>query len=49
MDEYTLSASSDDGTFVPFTDMLFNVLLGFAFMIFTAFALIENRGGRPKG
>lgn len=41
MDEDTLLAGSDDGTFVPFTDMLFNVLLGFAFMIFTAFSLIS--------
>jgi hypothetical protein len=41
MDEHTLSASSDDGTFVPFTDMLFNVLLGFTFMVFTAFSLIN--------
>jgi hypothetical protein len=41
MDENTLLAGSDDGTFVPFTDMLFNVLLGFAFMVFTAFALIS--------
>ena len=41
MDEDTLLAGSDDGTFVPFTDMLFNVLLGFTFMIFTAFALIS--------
>jgi len=41
MDDYTLSASSDDGTFVPFTDMLFNVLLGFTFMVFTAFSLIN--------
>jgi len=41
MDEDTLLGGSDDGTFVPFTDMLFNVLLGFAFMIFTAFSLIS--------
>ena len=41
MDEHTLLAGGDDGTFVPFTDMLFNVLLGFAFMVFTAFALIS--------
>jgi hypothetical protein len=41
MDEQSLLAGSDDGTFVPFTDMLFNVLLGFAFMVFTAFALIS--------
>jgi hypothetical protein len=41
MDEPSLLAGSDDGTFVPFTDMLFNVLLGFAFMVFTAFSLIS--------
>lgn len=34
-------SGSDDGTFVPFTDILFNVLLGFAFMVFTAFSLIN--------
>ncbi len=32
---------SDDGTFVPFTDILFNALLGFAMMVFIAFALIN--------
>ena len=32
---------SDDGTFVPFTDILFNVLLGFTMMVFVAFALIR--------
>lgn len=31
----------DDGTFVPFTDILFNVLLGFTVMVFIAFALIR--------
>lgn len=31
----------DDGTFVPFTDILFNALLGFAFMVFIAFSLIN--------
>src|ERR1700745_430979 len=36
-----LSIGSDDGTFVPFTDMLFNVLLGFAFMVFISFSLIN--------
>jgi uncharacterized protein YfaP (DUF2135 family) len=36
-----LDDGSDDGTFVPFTDMLFNVLLGFAFMVFIAFSLIN--------
>jgi hypothetical protein len=34
-------AESDDGTFVPFTDILFNALLGFAMMVFIAFALIR--------
>ncbi|WP_051469670.1 hypothetical protein [Chelativorans sp. J32] len=34
-------AGSDDGTFVPFTDILFNVLLGFAFMVFIAFSLFN--------
>ena len=32
---------NDDGTFVPFTDMLFNVVIGLAFMVFIAFALIN--------
>lgn len=32
---------SDDGSFVPFTDVLFNVVMGFAFMVFIAFALIR--------
>lgn len=41
MDEIGSWAASDDGTFVPFTDILFNVLLGFAFMVFTAFSLIN--------
>ena len=35
------SGQSDDGTFVPFTDILFNALLGFAVMLFIAFALIR--------
>jgi len=42
MDEHGLFAGgSDDGTFVPFTDILFNALLGFAVMVFIAFALIR--------
>lgn len=41
MYEHELSGAGDDGTFVPFTDMLFNVLLGFAFMVFIAFSLIN--------
>lgn len=35
------SGASEDGTFVPFTDILFNALLGFAVMLFIAFALIR--------
>ncbi len=42
MDESGLFAGgSDDGSFVPFTDILFNALLGFAVMVFIAFALIR--------
>jgi hypothetical protein len=41
MDEHDLMAASDDGTFVPFTDMLFNVVIGLAFMVFIAFSLIN--------
>ena len=40
LDDDPLSVS-DDGTFVPFTDMLFNVVIGLAFMVFIAFALIN--------
>src|SRR5204863_27066 len=40
-DESLFNGSSDDGTFVPFTDILFNALLGFAVMLFIAFALIK--------
>jgi len=35
------AGGSDDGTFVPFTDILFNALIGFAVMVFVAFALIR--------
>lgn len=35
------SGANEDGTFVPFTDILFNALLGFAIMVFIAFALIR--------
>jgi len=35
------TGQSDDGTFVPFTDILFNILLGFAVMLFIAFSLIK--------
>jgi hypothetical protein len=42
MDEDSLfGGGGDDGTFVPFTDILFNALLGFAVMVFIAFALIR--------
>ena len=41
MDEHDPLHGSDDGTFVPFTDMLFNVVLGLTFMVFIAFALIN--------
>ena len=41
MDETGAWSGNDDGTFVPFTDILFNVLLGLAFMVFTAFSLVN--------
>jgi hypothetical protein len=41
MDEHDPLHGSDDGTFVPFTDMLFNVVLGLTFMVFIAFSLIN--------
>jgi hypothetical protein len=42
MDEDNLySGFGDDGTFVPFTDILLNVLLGFSFMVFIALTLIK--------
>jgi hypothetical protein len=37
----SLFGGSDDGTFVPFTDILFNALLGFSVMVFIAFSLIR--------
>lgn len=40
-DESLFSGGGDDGTFVPFTDILFNALLGFSVMLFIAFALIK--------
>lgn len=40
-DPSLFSGESEDGTFVPFTDILFNALLGFAIMLFIAFALIR--------
>jgi hypothetical protein len=47
MDELDPFGPGDDGSFVPFTDILFNALLGFAVMVFVAFALIrpEARSG----
>jgi hypothetical protein len=41
LEEASLFDGNDDGTFVPFTDVLFNVVMGFAFMVFIAFALIR--------
>jgi hypothetical protein len=35
------TGQGDDGTFVPFTDILFNALLGFSVMVFIALALIK--------
>lgn len=40
-DPSLFTGDSEDGTFVPFTDILFNALLGFAVMLFIAFALIR--------
>lgn len=44
MEDHSLfsGGGSDDGTFVPFTDILFNALLGFTVMVFIAFALIKD-------
>ena len=39
--ETSLFGGSDDGTFVPFTDMLLNVLMGFSIMVFISLALIR--------
>jgi len=39
--ELSLFGGSDDGTFVPFTDMLLNVLMGFSVMVFISLALIR--------
>ncbi len=41
LQDASLFDGSDDGSFVPFTDILFNALLGFSFMVFIAFALIK--------
>lgn len=39
--ESSLFGGSDDGSFVPFTDILLNVLMGFAIMVFISFSLIR--------
>jgi hypothetical protein len=39
--DYSLINGNDDGTFVPFTDIMLNVAMGFAMMVFMAFALIR--------
>ena len=39
--EPSLFEAGDDGTFVPFTDMLLNVLMGFSIMVFISFSLIR--------
>jgi hypothetical protein len=46
--EFSLFGGNDDGTFVPFTDILLNVLMGFAIMVFVALSLIrpELKTGR---
>ncbi len=41
LQETSLFDGGDDGTFVPFTDILLNVLMGFAIMVFIAFALLR--------
>ncbi len=40
-DPSLFGGGGDDGTFVPFTDILFNALLGFSVMLFIAFSLIR--------
>src|SRR5579862_9326676 len=42
MDENNVySGFGDDGTFVPFTDIVLNVLLGFTFLVLIALALVK--------
>jgi hypothetical protein len=42
MDENNLySGFGDDGTFVPFTDIVLNVLLGFTFLVLLTLALVK--------
>lgn len=41
LEEDGLFGGGDDGSFVPFTDILLNVLMGFAIMVFIAFSLIR--------
>ncbi len=40
-EESSLFGGNDDGTFVPFTDILLNILMGFAIMVFISFSLIR--------
>lgn len=41
LEEEGLFGGADDGSFVPFTDILLNVLMGFSIMVFIAFSLIR--------
>ena len=41
LQENSLFEAADDGSFVPFTDILLNVLMGFSIMVFIAFSLIR--------
>ena len=41
LQEPSLFDGGDDGSFVPFTDILLNVLMGFTIMVFIAFSLIR--------
>jgi len=41
LSEPSLFDAGDDGSFVPFTDIMLNVAMGFALMVFVAFALIR--------
>jgi hypothetical protein len=41
LQENSLFDAADDGSFVPFTDILLNVLMGFSIMVFIAFSLIR--------
>ncbi len=46
--ESGLFGGSDDGTFVPFTDMLLNVLMGFTIMVFISLSLIKPEAKTGK-